>query len=172
MTLFICLSIVAVVTAVAVIATEHPIRAAIALVVNFLVLAIIYFSMNLHLLGVSQILVYTGLIMMLFLFCILLLNLGAPTMLIERSGMKRWVAMLVTGALVIVVFSQAVGPLLLPQDAGAAFGATTPTAPDDFGTAKAVGNTLFNHWVYGFEIASVLLLVGIVGSILLAKRRA
>lgn len=172
MILFLILAVIAVVSAVAVVAATSPVRGALALVVNFLDLAVIYFSMNLHLLGISQVLVYTGLIMMLFLFCILLLNLNAPQMLIETSGMKRWVAYLVSGSLVIVLFSQAIGPLIMSNGPTAPFGATVATAPEDFGTAKAVGNTLFNHWVYGFEIASVLLLVGIVGSILLAKRRA
>ncbi|MFN8139578.1 MAG: NADH-quinone oxidoreductase subunit J [Fimbriimonadales bacterium] len=172
MILFIVLAVIAIVSGVAVIAAKSPVRSALALVVNFLALAVIYFSMNLHLIGISQVLVYTGLIMMLFLFCILLLNLGAPQMLTEKSSLKRWVAYLVAGSLIVVLFSQTIGPLLIANGPTAPFGATTPSAPEDFGTAKAIGNTLFNHWVYGFEIASVLLLVGIVGSILLAKRRA
>ena len=171
MILFIVLAVVAIAAGVGVIAAQNPIRSAMALVLNFLVLAVIYFSLNLHLLGISQVLIYTGLIMMLFLFCILLLNLSAPQMLTEPSYLKRWAAVLVTGSLLIVLFSQIVGPWLVPVPPNNSFGGVISNAPEDFGTAKAVGNALFNHWVYGFEIASLLLLVGIVGSILVAKRR-
>ncbi|MCH8273498.1 MAG: NADH-quinone oxidoreductase subunit J [Armatimonadetes bacterium] len=160
--LFVALAVVVVVSAVGVIATRHVMRSALSLVVNFFTLGILYLGMNLHLIGIGQILVYTGLIMMLFLFCILLLNLGAPQMLYERSPIKVWAAVLVSGALIVIVLSQ----VFLPMT-----GAIETTAPDDYGRVRTVGNWLFNKWVYGFEISSVLLLVGIVGSILVAKRR-
>ncbi|HWP30901.1 MAG TPA: NADH-quinone oxidoreductase subunit J [Fimbriimonadales bacterium] len=160
--LFLVFAVIGVVSSVAVIATQHVVRAALALVLNFLALAGLYFLMSLDILGISQVLVYTGLIMMLFLFCILLLNLSAPEMLQEKSGIKWFFAVVFAAGLVAVVTSQAIAPLALAEQ---------PTAPDDFGKAKVVGTYLFNHWVYGFEICSILLLIGIVGSILLAKRR-
>ena len=156
------LSAVAAASAVGVIAFKNPVRSALSLVANFFTLGIIYFTLNLDLLGISQILVYTGLIMMLFLFCILLLNLGAPQMLNEKSWLKTSVALMLTVVMIVAIISQVVGPLM---------GSTSPTAPDDYGKAANVGKVLFTGWVYAFEIASVLLLVGIVGSILLAKRR-
>ncbi len=159
---FAVLAVLAIASAVAMVSTGYVVRSALYLVVNFLVLAVLYFTMSLEILGISQLLVYTGLIMMLFLFCILLLNLGAPEMLFERSALKVWSAVAVAMALLIIVLSQ----LFLPFA-----GVLHPTAPDDFGKTATVGNYLFNKWVYGFEIASVLLLVGIVGSILVAKRR-
>lgn len=159
---FLVIAVVAVLGAVGVLAFKSPIRSAISLVINFLALGILYFMMNLDLLGISQILVYTGLIMMLFLFCILLLNLGAPNMLQEKHYLKWWVAVGFAGSLVVLLISQVIGPLREQ---------VTPTSANDFGTAKSVGTTLFTNWVYAFEICSVLLLVGIVGSILLAKRR-
>lgn len=160
---FVILGAITVASAVGVIAFKNPVRSALSLVINFLTLGIIYFTLNLELLGISQILVYTGLIMMLFLFCILLLNLGAPQMLSEKSYLKTSVAVLLCLVLLSAVISQVIGPLKL-SDVG-------PTAPSDFGRAASVGRVLFTGWVYAFEIASVLLLVGIVGSILLAKRR-
>lgn len=159
---FSILAAIAAASAVGVIAFKNPVRSALSLVANFLTLGILYFTLNLDLLGISQILVYTGLIMMLFLFCILLLNLGAPQMLSEKSWLKTSVALMLTVVLVVAVISQVVGPLM---------GIAGPTSPDDFGKAGNVGKVLFTSWVYAFEIASVLLLVGIVGSILLAKRR-
>lgn len=159
---FVMLAVLAVISAVAMVSTRYVVRSALYLVVNFLILAVLYFTMNLEILGISQLLVYTGLIMMLFLFCILLLNLGAPEMLFEANTLKVWMAMAVAMALLLIVMSQVFLPFT---------GAVHPTAPDDFGKTATVGNYLFNKWVYGFEIASILLLVGIVGSILVAKRR-
>jgi NADH-quinone oxidoreductase subunit J len=159
---FSILALITCASGVGVIAFRSPMRSALSLVINFFTLGVIYFTLNLDLLGVSQILVYTGLIMILFLFCILLLNLGAPQMLSEKSWIKTWVAVALTAVLVAAIVSQVVGPLSANAD---------PTSPDGYGTAGAVGQTLFTGWVYAFEIASVLLLVGIVGSILLAKRR-
>ena len=160
---FSILAAVALASAVGVIAFKNPVRSALSLVTNFLTLGVIYFTLNLHLLGIAQILVYIGLIMMLFLFCILLLNLGAPQMLSEKSWLKTGVAIGLCAVLLMAVVSQVIGPL--SQSAG------LPTSPDDFGTARNVGRYMFTGWAYAFEIASVLLLVGIVGSILLAKRR-
>ncbi|MGI8922419.1 MAG: NADH-quinone oxidoreductase subunit J family protein [Fimbriimonadales bacterium] len=159
---FAILAVIASASAVGVIAFKNPVRSALSLVINFFTIGIIYFTLNLDLLGISQILVYTGLIMILFLFCILLLNLGAPEMLSEKSWLKTWVAIALTAVMVAAIVSQVVGPL---ASAGG------PSSPDDYGKAASVGKALFTGWVYAFEIASVLLLVGIVGSILVAKRR-
>jgi NADH-quinone oxidoreductase subunit J len=159
---FIALSSLAVASAVGVIAFQNAVRSAICLAGNFLILGVIYIMMNFDLVGISQILVYTGLIMMLFLFVILLLNLSAPQMLQEASYLKWWGALAATGVLGIVVFSQVVMPLSWTSE---------QVAPPELGTARSVGTALFSNYVYGFEICSILLLVGIVGSILLAKRR-
>lgn len=169
---FSALSIVAVLSAVGVIVSRNAVRAALALVVNFIVLGALYFTMNLELLGISQILVYTGLIMMLFLFCILLLNLGNPQMLEETSGLKRNVAVLFSLVLIVLVLTQVLGPVAISGSPGSESAlAGIPTAPDGYGTAKSVGTEIFTKWIYALEICSVLLLLGIIGSILLAKRR-
>jgi NADH-quinone oxidoreductase subunit J len=160
---FSILAAIAIASAVGVIAFKNPVRSALSLVTNFLTLGVIYFTLHLHLLGIAQILVYIGLIMMLFLFCILLLNLGAPQMLSEKSWMKTSVAVGLCVILLMAVVSQVIGPLSQTV--------SLPTSPDDFGTARNVGRYMFTGWVYAFEIASVLLLVGIVGSILIAKKR-
>lgn len=169
---FSAMSIVAVLSAVGVIVSRNAVRAALALVVNFIVLGVLYFTMSLELLGISQVLVYTGLIMMLFLFCILLLNLGAPQMLEETSGLKRYVAVLLSLVLIVLVLTQVLGPVAISGAPGSESAlAGIPTAPDGYGTAKSVGTEIFTNWIYALEICSVLLLLGIVGSILLAKRR-
>ncbi len=152
----------AAVAAVGVVLFNNAIRSAMCLVLNFVLLAVLYFSLNAEMLGITQIAVYTGAIMVLFLFVIMLLNLGAPQLLVEKKDPKRFAAI----GFGVVLFGL-VGSQLLP----AFNGVSTPQALDDFGGPHAIGRTLFSAYAYPFEAVSILLLVGLVGSILLAKRR-
>jgi NADH-quinone oxidoreductase subunit J len=153
---------VAALAAVGVVAFPNAVRSALCLVVNFFMLAFLYFTLNCEMLGITQVVVYTGAIMVLFLFVIMLLNLGAPQALFEKRDLK-WVGGGIFGlALFALVATQLIAPLQNVTEVRAA-----PT----FGSPQSVGLTLFSDYLYPFEIVSVLLLIGIVGSILLAKRR-
>jgi NADH-quinone oxidoreductase subunit J len=148
--------------AVGVVAFPNAVRSALCLVVNFFMLAFLYFTLNCEMLGITQVVVYTGAIMVLFLFVIMLLNLGAPQALFERRDLK-WAGGGVFGlALMAVVGTQLLKPMMDINQVRA-----EPT----FGSPQSVGLSLFSDYLYPFEIVSVLLLIGIVGSILLAKRR-
>lgn len=158
------MAFVAAIAAVGVVAMKSPVRAALCLVVNFFVLAFLYFSLNAQLLGISQILVYTGAIMVLFLFVIMLLNLGSPDAILrEKRDIKPGLGVGMGIALFALVGFQ----VLLPMQGSGVI----RTALDDYGLPQSVGRHLFTTYVLPFEVASILLLVGIVGAILLAKRR-
>lgn len=159
---FLTLAGIAALAAVGVVAFPSPVRSALSLIINFFVLAFVYFTLGAQMLGITQILVYTGAIMVLFLFVIMLLNLGAPDPNEKRFDFRVGLAIALGFALFGIVASQVILPL-------SAF--TQPRAAEDFGSPQAIGQTLFTGYVWPFEITSVLLLVGIVGSILLAKRR-
>src|SRR5580698_4482792 len=79
----------AAICAVGVVAFNNAIRSALCLVVNFFLLAVLYFTLNAEMLGITQVVVYTGAIMVLFLFVIMLLNLGAQQALTERWDPKK-----------------------------------------------------------------------------------
>lgn len=163
---FYVLALVAAVSAVGVVAFGRtPVRSALSLVVNFLTLAIIYFTLGSEMLGITQIVVYTGAIMVLFLFVIMLLNLGAQQPLKTSKDIKMLLAMLLAAGLFGVIFSIIVLPM-----AGTDLPNLTKQT-QQFGTPNAIGYSLLTDYVWPFEMASVLLLVGIVGSILLVKRR-
>jgi NADH-quinone oxidoreductase subunit J len=153
---------VAALAAVGVVAFPNAVRSALCLVVNFFMLAFLYFTLNCEMLGITQVVVYTGAIMVLFLFVIMLLNLGAPQALFERRDLK-WLGGGVFGlGLFALVATQLIAPLQ---------SVTEVKAETTFGSPQSVGLTLFTDYLYPFEIVSILLLIGIVGSILLAKRR-
>jgi len=160
----------AAISAVGVVAVSNAVRSALFLVVNFFTLAFLYFLLNAELLGIIQVIVYTGAIMVLFLFVVMLLNLGRPDLLIERFDLKRPLGILFGFMLFAIVLTQVVLPLQ-----GSSTGTYEMAANQAQGVAlggpQALGRTLFTTYAWPFEIASVLLLIGIVGSILLAKRR-
>ena len=164
--LFAVLAAIAVSSALGVVLMRNPLRSALCLVINFFTLAFLYFTLNAQLLGITQIVVYTGAIMVLFLFVIMLLNLGAPNALKEPPNTKKWLG-LVFGA---VLFGLVLAQVILPLK-GVLMPFVVDPPGDTYGSPAAMGRTLFTAYVWPFEMASILLLVGIVGSILLAKRR-
>jgi NADH-quinone oxidoreductase subunit J len=159
---FLILAAIAGLASVGVVCSSSAVRSALSLVVAFFTLAFVYFTLNAQLLGISQILVYTGAIMVLFLFVIMLLNLGAPQATKEKLDGKVVAGFGLGLALFAIVFMQVVMPM-------ATF--TYASSNNAYGTPQWIGRTLFSQYVWPFEVASVLLLIGIVGSILLAKRR-
>jgi NADH-quinone oxidoreductase subunit J len=153
---------VAALAAVGVVAFNNAIRSALCLVLNFFLLAVIYFTLNAQTLGIIQIVVYTGAIMVLFLFVIMLLNLGGMDILIEKRDPK----LILGGVLGLGLFALIATQVFLPL-----ISVNTTRAADDYGRPELLGGVLFSRYVWPFELASFLLLIGIVGSILLAKRR-
>jgi NADH-quinone oxidoreductase subunit J len=140
---------------------EKPVRSALCLVLNFFLLGIVYFMLGAQLLGITQIMVYAGAIMVLFLFVIMVLQLQSQGVSAQKE--HRWPfalagAACLAGVVAFLVVSFDPSPGANPVG-------------EEFGTPQAVGAYLFTRYAFPFELASVLLLVGIVGSVLLAKRR-
>jgi NADH-quinone oxidoreductase subunit J len=99
--------------------------------------------------------------MVLFLFVIMLLNLGSPEAVMQERDLKRPLAYLIGFGILATLVGQAF-VLLLPM---------TPQPPSQAGTAKVIGQALFTQWAYPVLLMGVLLTVGVIGSILLARRR-
>ncbi len=157
---FAIMALVIVVTSIGVVAVRNPVRSALNLVAGFFALAVLYVFLYAQFVAAVQIIVYAGAIMVLFLFTIMLLNLGAPSELAERGEIKRPITW---GLAVLFV-------IVLSGGVFARLGGAQP-ATDDVGTVQMVGKFLFTDWVYPFELTSVLLLIAIVGAIVMAKRR-
>lgn len=149
-------------SAIGVVAMKDAVRSALCLVLNFLMLAALYFMLSAEMLGITQVVVYTGAIMVLFLFVVMLLKVSGPNAFVEQPELKWFLGGLVGLALFGAIATQVVLPLMKHKSA---------ENIDGWGSPMAVGKALFTHYAWPFEMASILLLVGIVGSILLAKRR-
>ena len=146
----------------AVIINRNPVASALSLVVSFLGLAALFLSLDAYFIGVIQILVYAGAIMVLFLFIIMLLDLRA-----EKLRKINWVAsaggIAVALALLIQIFSVVER---LPA-AKQAFAPLPKSTSDD---VHRIGLVLFTNFTLPFQIIGIVILIATVGVIVLSRR--
>lgn len=145
-----------------VVATRQPVRSALALLLVLCSLAVLYLTLAAQFIAVLQVIIYAGAIVVLFLFVIMLIH-ARP--LPEAEDPLRWQrpAALVLGAALLAALLYAVGSRLSRL-------ARPPALPSGYGTAEAVGQALFTDFLLPFEVASVILLVGIVAAVVLGRR--
>jgi len=171
----------AVLAALMCITQRNPIASAFWLVVVMLALAGIFVLLNAQFIGILQVLVYAGAIMVLFLFVIMLLNLGAGGT--DLRGKVSWVLALgIAGALTASLMRLA---RYTPAELAREVSGTSDFAPDvvlpgahqlqagvdAHGVVGAVAAPLFQTYLIPFLVTGVLLLTAIVGAVLLAKRK-
>lgn len=161
---FIILALAAILTAILVITRRNPIMSVVYLIANFIVLAIVYLTLYAQFIAVIQVIVYAGAIMVLFLFVILLLNVAKIEELQEKLNYKKRVAI----GLVIVLMLQIGMGLYLSTGK---FPNTLAPNAEKMGTVESIGKVLFTDYLLPFEITSIILLVGLIGAVLLAKKR-
>jgi len=159
---------VAIASAFLCITRRSAVASALWLVNTLFCLAALYVLLDAHFIAAVQVLVYAGAIMVLFLFVIMLLNLGraGPSDIKGPWGKAvAGVAGLVLGG-ELLVFRLAVPPDALRLPPGAVAGTVAAR-----GAVRAVAEPLFEGYLVPFEITSVLLLAAMVGAVVLAKRR-
>jgi len=166
---FYLFGLLAIASAIAFVTRRSPVSAALWLVAVMFNLAALYVMLGAHFVGVIQVIVYAGAIMVVFLFVVMLLNLGRDGELSDFRG--RWgrlAAGLVGLALLAQVMALArtrfVTGLQVP--AAPVFG-----GPPDRGAVGDIAAPLFTEHLLAFEVTSILLLVAIVGAVVIGKRR-
>jgi NADH-quinone oxidoreductase subunit J len=157
----------AVVSALSCITRRSPVASALWLVVTLFSLAALFVLLDAQFIAVLQVLVYAGAIMVLFLFVIMLLNLGRPGPTDLKGPVGLGVGVLLAGLLLVQLLGlrQATPPGL-----ALAPGAVARAAAEQ-GMVPAVARPLFGAYLVPFEITSILLLAAIVGAVVLAKRK-
>jgi NADH-quinone oxidoreductase subunit J len=159
---FYFLAIMAIVSGIAVITRRNPVHAALSLIVTLLSLAAFYLMLYAPFVAGVQIVLYAGGIMVLFLFVIMLVNLEQNVR--EYQFNKQWlvgiIAALALGALLLFVYQR--GHDIFLRDF-----AVLPEAQN----TQQIGIALYGNYMLPFEIASLLLLVAIVGAVVMAKKR-
>ena len=167
--LFYFFSLVAIISALVFVTRKSPVAAAMWLVSVMFSLAVLYVLLDAQFIGTMQVLVYAGAIMVVFLFVIMLLNLGHPSELADARGV--WWKLAAGGvglALLAQVFAvtkaQVPAAFVLPENSLA-----NQVARD--GAIAPLAGPLFHEYLLAFEVTSVLLLAAIVGAVVLGKRK-
>lgn len=158
------LAAILIASAVWTIVAAKPVYSVVALLLNFAALAVVYLTLSAEFLGVIQIIVYSGAILVLFVFVIALLSSGvAPFATGPNRLPKIWVpaAVVVLAALGFLIFSTAHAPA----------GIALPTAPvgnqGAFGSIADFGKALFTVQLLPFEATALVLMVAVIGVITL-----
>jgi NADH-quinone oxidoreductase subunit J len=147
---------------------KNPVASLLFLVMSFFSLAAIYVLLGAHFIAAVQVIVYAGAILVLFLFVIMLLNLGHDYHSDLRGGL--WV---MSGFLVAGIVGWVLSTTLAGGTAGEVpgAGAAIDASVQELNVVGAIAQPLFRDFLVAFELTSILLLVAIVGAVILAKRR-
>ena len=157
-------SIVSVLGALGLIFSKKAVHSALCLCAVMIFLALFYMAQGAIFLGVVQIVVYTGAIMMLFLFVLMLIGVDSAESLTETIRGQRWSAVLVAvlfGAVLLGVFAHArLGVFTGVDEANAAAG----------GNVQSLAHLLFARYYWAFEVSSAVLITSAIGAMVLAHR--
>ncbi len=159
--LFIVLAAACIATALGMLLSRSAIYSALFLVLNFGTVAVFYIILNAPFIAMSQITVYAGAIMVLFIFVIMLLG----TEVLPLPQALPWQRPLAIGLAAVLVVEA--GYLVFVRSGA---GATIPLAVESFGSPQQVGAALFSQYLFPFEATSVLLLIAMVGAIILTVK--
>lgn len=159
--LFWALALIAIATALGMLLSRSTVYAALFLVLNFGTVAVFYILLNAPFIAMSQVSVYAGAIMVLFLFVIMLLGTAS----LPRSEALPWQRPL--AAILALALAIEGGYLLFIRRVASG---AIPQPVETFGSPQAVGLAMFSQYLLPFEITSVLLLVAMLGAIILTRR--
>jgi len=158
-------SILSIFCSIMMVTRKNPIHCALWLIVAFFSLAVIYLTLQAQFIAIAQVMVYAGAIMMLIIFVIMLIQL-------EVEGLKRGrlSGAKIIGAFITVILFLEVAAVLITFNTSTAKTVAVRGA-EDMGSVASVGYALYGKFLFPFEVASILLLVGVVGAVVLARRR-
>jgi NADH-quinone oxidoreductase subunit J len=169
---FYLFGLVAIVASLVFVTRKSPVSAALWLVITMFSLAALYVMLDAHFIGAIQVLVYAGAIMVVFLFVVMLLNLGHPEDIADARGRGGKLAAGFIGlallAMLASVWDARLGGMarelfVRPEFAGEQLAARNAVG--------AIAEPLFREQLLAFELTSVLLLVAICGAVVIGKRR-
>ncbi len=160
---FLVCAIVSVIAGALVVLSRNPMYSALWLMLCFLSFAVLFLKLGATFLAAMHVLVYTGAILVLILFVIMLLSLKDEELGREYPAWVKGLAAL----LCAVLF----GAIAIPMKQEKALQDDLPKATAAFGSVEHVGASLFTEYALPFELVSVLIIIAILGCVVLAKKR-
>ena len=162
--LFYLFSVVMLVAGLRVITARNPVHAVLYLVLAFFNASGLWFLLQAEFLAIVLLVVYVGAVMVLFLFVVMMLDINVETL---RKGFWSHLPFgAMIGLLMVAEMSMVLGGRYFGLDA-----MPEPVIPVGISNTKELGRALFTDYVYPFELASVILLVGIIAAVLLTSRK-
>ncbi|MDH4228673.1 MAG: NADH-quinone oxidoreductase subunit J [Nitrospirota bacterium] len=160
--MFIYLATVCVVCAVLTVTLRQPVYNVLSLLTLFFHVAGLYVLLNAEFLAVVQIIVYAGAILVLYLFVLMLLNVRTQSRHLHRQWPFAVLILGAVGAMLVGALHSGVW--------GSASGESTAAAIHEIGDTQAIGLRLYTDYLLPFEVASLVLLVAMIGAIVLTKK--
>jgi len=165
---FYLFGLIAIVSALLFVTRKSPVAAALWLVNTMFCLAALYVLLDAQFIGAIQVLVYAGAIMVVFLFVIMLLNLGQGVTSDMRNLGWKLTAGLVSLAILAEIFALTKAKTAIALTLPAGF---TAQQIDQTGAIAPIAGPLFHEYLLAFEVTSVLLLAAVIGAVMLGKER-
>lgn len=156
---------VIVLTALLVVALRNPVQSVIALLVLFVHVAGLFITLRAEFLAAVQLIVYAGAILVLYLFVLMILNLQR-----EDTYQRQLKWGLGIGLLALAEVVSLISQAALPEAPTSSQTNTSDIVEAVAGNTEAVGKALYTTYLFPFEVASLILLVAMVGAILMAKK--
>jgi NADH-quinone oxidoreductase subunit J len=152
-------AIVAIISTILAVTRSNAVHSLLYLIVSFLASAVVFFVLGAHFIAALEVIVYAGAIMVLFVFVIMMLNVGSETERPDKKWLspKTWVG---PAILALVLFCELAYVVLSKESIPGSEAIVTP---------KEVGISLFTQYLLGIEIAAVMLMSGIIGAYHLAQ---
>jgi NADH-quinone oxidoreductase subunit J len=167
---FICSAAMVIAGALGVVLRSNPVHAALSLVLTLFGIAVMFVSQQAEFLAAVQVIVYAGAIVVLFLFVIMLLGVDrAENLETESLGIQRPLAIILSlgfVALLVTTILQGRDSLNMRGD-----GLSTADSGDHDANIRQIARSIFSDYVVAFEVTSVLLIVAVVGTVVLARKR-
>jgi NADH-quinone oxidoreductase subunit J len=162
-TVFYVAGAVALISTLLVITRTNAVHALLYLVVSLLAVAVIFYDLGAPFVAALEVIIYAGAIMVIFVFVVMMLNLGPRAVAQEHSWLRPsiWIAPAALAAILAAEVIYTLATTTGPRETGAAL--VTP---------KQLGDSLFGLYFIGVELASLLLLAGLVGALHLARAGA
>ena len=165
---FYLFGVIAIASSIAFVTRKSPVAAALWLVTAMFCLSALFVMLGAEFIGIMQVLVYAGAIMVVFLFVVMLLNLGQPSEIADARGRLWKFAAVILGLILlsevwVLSRTQLSAPLVLPR------GANDETLAK-LGAVGFIAMPLFQEYLLAFELTSVLLLIAIAGAVMLGRR--
>ena len=165
--LFYLTAAVTVAGAVGVVAMPNPLYSVLSLIASFLGLAGLYLSLGAEFIAIVQVVIYAGAIMVLFLFVVMLLDLRRE----ERVPLRLPVQKLIGSLIGVGIFALLLKVIFSGSVLTGTKGNFSAERVSEIGNTQVIGKLLFTDYLLPFQAMGVLLFVGVIGAVVLARRR-